>query len=65
MFGIALGKLGAMEQTPQVLAGKSTLNQLEQAMHIERDLSEALSQVQCSPCRGTVAGGTGNGADRS
>lgn len=40
MFGIALGKLGAMEQTPQVLAGKSTLNRLEQAMHIERDLSE-------------------------
>jgi len=23
MFGIALGKLGAMEQTPQVLAGKA------------------------------------------
>jgi len=39
MFGIVLGKLSNEAQSPQVLAGKSTLNRLEQAMHIERDLS--------------------------
>ena len=39
MFGIALGKLSTEAQSPQALAGKSTLNRLEQAMHIERDLS--------------------------
>lgn len=40
MFGIALGQLDPREQMPQVLAGKSTLNRLEQAMHIEQDLSD-------------------------
>lgn len=40
MLGIALGKVDPIEQMPQVLAGKSTLNRLEQAMHIEQDLSD-------------------------
>jgi hypothetical protein len=35
MFGVALGKLGNEAQQPVALAGKSTLNRLEQAMHIE------------------------------
>jgi len=39
MFGIVLGKLSNEAQSPPALAGKSTLNRLEQAMHIERDLS--------------------------
>lgn len=39
MFGIAIGKLTGVEQEQQTLAGNSTLNRLEQAMHIEQDLS--------------------------
>lgn len=40
VFGIAVGKLGGEAQQPPVLAGKSTLNRLEQSMHIEGDLSQ-------------------------
>jgi hypothetical protein len=39
MFGIALGKLSNEAQSAQALADKSPLNRLEQAMHIERDMS--------------------------
>jgi len=40
MFGIAVGKLESGHPRCAPLAGKSTLNRLEQAMHVETDLSE-------------------------
>jgi hypothetical protein len=40
MFGIAVGKLESEHPRCAPLAGKSTLNRLEQAMHVETDLSE-------------------------
>lgn len=40
MFGIAVGKLESEHVRCAPLAGKSTLNRLEQAMHVETDLSE-------------------------
>ncbi len=40
MFGIAVGKLESDHPRCAPLAGKSTLNRLEQAMHVEGDLSE-------------------------
>jgi hypothetical protein len=40
MFGIAVGKLASEHRRCAPLAGKSTLNRLEQAMHVETDLSE-------------------------
>ncbi|MGA7934348.1 MAG: IS1380 family transposase [Kovacikia sp.] len=40
MFGIAVGKLASEQVRCAPLAGKSTLNRLEQAMHVETDLSE-------------------------
>ena len=40
MFGIAVGKLESEHPRCAPLAGKSTLNRLEQAMHVEGDLSE-------------------------
>jgi len=40
MFGIAVGKLESEHPRCAPLAGKSTLNRLEQAMHVEPDLSE-------------------------
>ena len=40
MFGIAVGKLTSEHVRCAPLAGKSTLNRLEQAMHVETDLSE-------------------------
>jgi hypothetical protein len=39
MFGIAVGKLESEHPRCAPLAGKSTLNRLEQAMHVETDLS--------------------------
>lgn len=38
-LGLRLARLTGVEQEQQTLAGKSTLNRLEQAMHIEQDLS--------------------------
>jgi hypothetical protein len=40
MFGIAVGKLASEHERCAPLAGKSTLNRLEQAMHGATDLSE-------------------------
>lgn len=40
MFGIAVGKLESGHSRCAPLAGKSTLNRLEQAIHVEADLSE-------------------------
>jgi hypothetical protein len=40
MFGIAVGKLESEHPRCAPLAGKSTLNRLEQAMHVAGDLSE-------------------------
>lgn len=40
MFGIAVGKLENPHPRCAPLAGKSTLNRLEQAMHVEGDLSQ-------------------------
>lgn len=40
MFGMAVGKLESGHPRCAPLAGKSTLNRLEQAMHVETDLSE-------------------------
>lgn len=40
MFGIVVGKLESEHPRCAPLAGKSTLNRLEQAMHVEGDLSE-------------------------
>jgi len=40
MFGIAVGKLDSEHERCAPLAGKSTLNRLEQAMHVATDLSE-------------------------
>ena len=40
MFGIAIGKLESAYPGSAALAGKSTLNRLEQAFHVSRDLSE-------------------------
>ena len=40
MFGIAVGKLEREHPRCAPLAGKSTLNRLEQAMHVECDLSQ-------------------------
>jgi len=40
MFGIAVGKLASDHPRCAPLAGKSTLNRLEQAMHVAGDLSE-------------------------
>lgn len=40
MFGIAVGKLSSEHERCAPLAGKSTLNRLEQAMHGEVDVSE-------------------------
>jgi hypothetical protein len=37
MFGIAVGKLESEHPRCAPLAGKSTLNRLEQAMHVETD----------------------------
>jgi len=39
MFGIAVGKLASEHPRCAPLAGKSTLNRLEQAMHVAGDLS--------------------------
>lgn len=39
MFGIAVGKLESKHPRCARLAGKSTLNRLEQAMHVATDLS--------------------------
>ena len=39
MFGIAVGKLESEHERCAPLAGKSTLNRLEQAMHVPRDLA--------------------------
>jgi hypothetical protein len=39
MFGIAVGKLESEQTRCAPLAGKSTLNRLEQAMHVEGELS--------------------------
>jgi hypothetical protein len=38
MMGIAVGKLESQHERCAPLAGKSTLNRLEQAMHVEHDL---------------------------
>ena len=40
MFGIAIGKLESEHERCAPLAGKSTLNRLEQSMHVAGDLSE-------------------------
>jgi len=40
MFGIAIGKLDSEHERCAPLAGKSTLNRLEQSMHVAGDLSE-------------------------
>lgn len=40
MFGIAVGKLASEHPRCAPLAGKSTLNRLEQAMHVASDLRE-------------------------
>jgi len=40
MFAIAVGKLSREHERCAPLAGKSTLNRLEQAMHGEVDVSE-------------------------
>lgn len=40
MFGLAVGKLESDHARCAPLAGKSTLNRLEQAMHVEGDLSQ-------------------------
>ena len=40
MFGIAVGKLESRHERCAALAGKSTLNRLDQALHVSRDVSE-------------------------
>ena len=40
MFGIAIGKLESSYTGSAPLSGKSTLNRLEQAFHVSRDLSD-------------------------
>ena len=40
MFGVAIGKLESSYTGSAPLSGKSTLNRLEQAFHVSRDLSE-------------------------
>lgn len=40
MFGIAVGKLRSEHERCAPLAGKSTLNRMEQAMHGEVDVSQ-------------------------
>lgn len=41
MFGVALGQLESAHPQCAPLAGKSTLNRLEQAMHVASDLSDS------------------------
>jgi hypothetical protein len=41
LFGVVLGQLESEHARCAPLAGKSTLNRLEQAMHTERDLSDS------------------------
>jgi Transposase DDE domain group 1 len=53
MVGLAIGKLTGEATEPARLAGKSTLNRLEQAMHVEGDLSEE-RYVKCSVQPGAI-----------
>ncbi len=41
LFGVVLGQLESQHPRCAPLAGKSTLNRLEQAMHVPRDLSDS------------------------